>query len=735
MGGEGPGTGGDKDKMKKARPLGRKIARTMIAIVTGMIVAVSAVFLLTTSQVSETVDASGRELHDSLRDHSSAYLAEQTRTRLMEFVSEEANIADVVFADIESGVNTVAAVAQQIYNHPEQYSPRPAALPDPENDGKLAVQVLYSASTDPDAPAIVEELGLIGNVQDALLAVNASHKEIASIYVATESGFMVQADYISGKKFDRDGQLMPLEARQRPWYVAAKLNKKPSFTRVYRDAHTPRLTIGYSVPIYRQNRLVAVAAAGMYLDDTDRVVQSIDLGRSGDACIINENGQVLFSTYSEGTLAAAVNAADLRYASEAGLGDIVKQATKGKSGFEQMTVDGIPTYVAFAPMKTVGWSMMFFLSKEAVDAPSREMLDKVDMTTGQAYQKISRQTKQALYMLLGLLAAALVIALIVSVVLSRQIVKPIHLLTEKVSAMKGDSLDFDWTLDTGDETQTLARSFQSLTQRMKDYIRDIAAITAKNERISTELTLAASIQTNMLPNVFPPYPDRQDMDIYAYMGAAREVGGDFYDFFLIDENHLCAVIADVSGKGIPAALFMMATKTILSNYAMLGQHPSQVLENANASICATNKDDMFVTVWLGILDLRTGLLTAANAGHEYPIIVKNGGATLYTDTHGFVLGGLEGMRYQEYEIQLDPGDKLFVYTDGVPEAMDCNKHLFGLDRMLQAIGRCPEKSPKHILTAVKKAVDDYVGDAEQFDDLTMLCLEYRGPKNAAIRNG
>ncbi|MBQ9458661.1 MAG: serine/threonine-protein phosphatase [Oscillospiraceae bacterium] len=243
----------------------------------------------------------------------------------------------------------------------------------------------------------------------------------------------------------------------------------------------------------------------------------------------------------------------------------------------------------------------------------------------------------------------------------------------------------------------------------------------------TELNLATNIQAGMLPRTFPPFPDRTEFDVYASMDPAREVGGDFYDIFLVDDDHLCLVIADVSGKGVPAALFMMASKIILADKAMAGMSPAQILAETNDRICTKNKAEMFVTVWLGILEISTGKLTAANAGHEYPAIRRaDGGFELLKDKHGFVIGGMEGARYREYELMLEPGAKLFVYTDGVPEATDASNGMFGTDRMLEALNEEPDAAPERILKNVRRAVDDFVKDAEQFDDMTMLCIEYRG---------
>ena len=250
-------------------------------------------------------------------------------------------------------------------------------------------------------------------------------------------------------------------------------------------------------------------------------------------------------------------------------------------------------------------------------------------------------------------------------------------------------------------------------------------------RISTELNLATRIQADMVPNIYPAFPDRREFDVYATMDPAKEVGGDFYDFFLIDDDHLCLVMADVSGKGVPAALFMMASKIILANNAMIGKSPAQILTDTNAAICSHNREEMFVTVWLGILEISSGKLIAANAGHEYPAVKHaDGSFELYRDKHGFVVGGMAGMKYKEYEMTLEPGSKLFLYTDGVPEATDAESNMFGADRMLEALNEKKDGTTVEILKHVRASVDGFVKDAEQFDDLTMLCMEYRGPEKA-----
>ena len=317
-----------------------------------------------------------------------------------------------------------------------------------------------------------------------------------------------------------------------------------------------------------------------------------------------------------------------------------------------------------------------------------------------------------------------------------RILEPIRIISETAEAYAKDKSD--GTIDdfyfghmqllSGDEFQELSSILAGMEQDIADSDQRLMKVTAEQERMNTELSVANSIQENMLPNLFPPFPGRSEFDIFATMEPAKEVGGDFFDFFLLDDTHLGLVMADVSGKGIPAALFMMSSMIIIDNYASLGYSPSRVLELSNRTICGMELVDMFVTVWFGILDLNTGLVTASNAGHEYPAICQSDGSfALMKAKHDFVVGGLEGMSYSEYSFTLKKGASLFLYTGGVPEAASKNNELYGTERMLNALNAAKDLTPHELLRSVRADISEFVGTAPQFDDLTMMCIRYNGP--------
>ncbi len=282
-------------------------------------------------------------------------------------------------------------------------------------------------------------------------------------------------------------------------------------------------------------------------------------------------------------------------------------------------------------------------------------------------------------------------------------------------------------IDTQDEIEELWETMVDMEDDVAEALKQIRDVTAKQERINAELDLAKGIQAAVLPTNFEQVSGDSRFDLHASMRPAKEVGGDFYDFFAIDEDHLGLVIADVSGKGVPAALFMMVSKSLIKNRALQGGTPSEILQVVNDSLSADSINDMFVTVWLGILTISTGEVTAASAGHEYPFMTDESGRfVMYKDPHGIAVGAMEGAKYRDYSFTLSKGGRIFVYTDGVAEAQDENEEFFGTARILDSLNSCRGSSAEQLIENMKKAVDDYAGNAEQFDDITMLTITYNG---------
>ena len=333
---------------------------------------------------------------------------------------------------------------------------------------------------------------------------------------------------------------------------------------------------------------------------------------------------------------------------------------------------------------------------------------------------LSRDTSVLVTAVMDVLIFLTLFAMIV-ILIRKMVVKNIDSVNDSLTKITGGDLDVVVNVRDNVEFASLSDDINSTVSTLKRYIAEAAA------RIDRELEIARAIQLSALPRDFQAFSNRKAIDIYASMDPAREVGGDFYDFFFTDDDHLALVIADVSGKGIPAAMFMMTAKTLIKNRAMLGGSPAEILGDVNDELCKGNDAELFVTVWLAILDLSTGRGIAANAGHEHPALRRADGLyQLSFYRHSPAVATMEGMRFREHAFEMSPGDSLFVYTDGVAEATDAGSEMFGTGRMLAALNRYPDADPETLLQNVRREVDAFVGDAPQFDDLTMMCLRYRG---------
>lgn len=356
--------------------------------------------------------------------------------------------------------------------------------------------------------------------------------------------------------------------------------------------------------------------------------------------------------------------------------------------------------------------------------PIAEIQYILDMT------EVREHLNSFLFTMLAISLAIILIAILAYMLFVRKVVtKPIGRLAAFTKEIT-DSGEFEnqhIEIRTGDEIEDLGNSFNFMLKELENYIENLSRVTAEKERIGAELDIAAHIQASMLPCIFPAFPEREEFEVFASMTPAKEVGGDFYDFFMVDETHLAIVVADVSGKGVPAALFMVIGKTLIKDHTLPGRDLGEVFSRVNEMLCEANSEGLFITAFEGVLDLVTGEFTFVNAGHEQPFICRKGenGYEAYKIRAGFVLAGMEEMRYKAGSITLSEGDKIFQYTDGVTEATDAGNQLYGMDRLGNVLSRHADLSPTDLLPVVKEDIDAFVGEAPQFDDITMLCLEFK----------
>ncbi len=313
--------------------------------------------------------------------------------------------------------------------------------------------------------------------------------------------------------------------------------------------------------------------------------------------------------------------------------------------------------------------------------------------------------------------------IMIFVLVKKLVVDNILKINGSLAAITEGKLDTVVDVRSHEEFAALSDDINATVDTLKRYISDAEA------RIDAELVFAKAIQHSAIPTVFPPYPNRKEFEICACMHTAKEVGGDFYDFYFVEEDTLAFLIADVSGKGIPAAMFMMQAKTLLKSYAESGMDVAEVLTQANEKLCEGNDADMFVTVWMGYLNTKTGEVTYANAGHNPPLVCHADGSVTYLKSQpGLVLAAMEGICYWANSIQLEPGDLLYLYTDGVTEAMNADNGLYGENRLLEVLEHNINADVHAICENIKTDVDAFAGDAPQFDDITMLTLRYTPPK-------
>ena len=708
----------------------QKVFNLVLVTILLLIAAYTAVIVYQSSSLKKLTAETNLRQKEAIAEISETTMDAIVADSLTSKAEMAAMLADDLFVRLSSTVQILADSAEMLLQTPELYSARPFALPDASMEGKISLQLVGETNRMPEDPAVLEKLSLLANLSDVMTALyrNAG---TSSVYIAVPEGYMLCVDDKADARIDEQGNVLTIPIRERPWYLGAAQSDSIFFTDVLKDTFTGEIGITCTIPIRQNGRLIAVAAADLFLDQMEEAVSN-----SGDGvhytCIINNQGHVVFSPQNQGTLSArtAEEAVDLRSSEQGDLAAFVRDALNGATGVRELDLDGDRVYLAGAPVETLGWAVVSVVDKAATERPTIMMQEQFDSTLNEAatiYNKNLDRSKQTIIVLILLI---LIMGLTAGDRLSRRIVRPLEHMTNRVRSLGGKNLQFQMEEEyrTGDEIEVLAESFSALSAKTLQYVDQVKRVTAEKERIGAELTMANAIQRSQLPRLFPPFPNRHEFNLFATMKPAKEVGGDFYDFFMVDNDHVALVMADVSGKGVPAALFMMVTRMLIKSRLQSGESVAEALTNVNRQLCENNELGYFVTVWLAVLEISTGKGVAVNAGHEHPVLRRSDGKyELVLYRHSLAVAAMDGVRFRQHEFQLCPGDSFFVYTDGVTEATNGEHELFGTDRMLEALNKEPDAEPDQLLKNVMDDIHRFMDGEDQFDDITMMCLKYNGP--------
>lgn len=733
------------NNMKRKKSIQNKIIALLLSSVLTALFISSTLALLNINSMKKSFDNQSEEFEQSTTIYVEDEMIDKTCKQLLILSDSNAAAIDKRFENINHDVDGIVNLAEHIYANPALYKARKVDLPQ-RNNYNLSTQLLWSKSisdntTDsPTVPSYTQEISKLANIQDLLYEINYSNDMISSVYIATESGWMIQADYISNKKYSGEKELPDnYEASERPWFINAKNSERGEIvhTEVFQDIHSKSDCIVCSKAVYKGNVFVGVVGVGSYLDeiyqevDKTKTVLEKNYSNTGYAFLVDENGKIVVSGATSGeTAVIGETNTDLKRSSNSDLRTLAESMQKKESKCTKIKINDKEVFIAYAPLDTLGWSFATVVDAEEILTPANESKEMIN-TLNSNFNKSVGDSQQVIIIEFIIVTMVLFIVFgFLSIKLGKRISEPVQKLTAEVVGTNGKNLDGLIEFDTNDELEDLANAFNNMRLQIKEYIENIKIITKEKERIHTELLVATNIQNDMLPDSSSMLNSSEEFSIYAIAYPAKEVGGDFYDFFFIDQDHLAFIVADVSGKSVPAGLFMVMAKTLIENQLMLGKNPAETFEDVNSALCRNNRNGMFLTAWLGFLELSTGKLDYVNAGHNCPLLYEAESNTYswLTGVSGFVLAGMEDMTYEQKHMVLKKGDKIFVYSDGVPEANDIKGDMYGNAALELFFSRNSSLNPDSFCGQLKTSLEQFQGEAEQFDDITMLFLEYNGGK-------
>ena len=694
----------------------------LLTLIFSTAICLSSIYFIRTSAIE-----SSKELGESASAESAEALMRQLEQKITDQARDKTILASRKLDAYSDAMEIAASYAHTLLTEPDSYPDKPVDKPHEVNAGTWFMQRGILNESIP-YEQIEAENKLLGNMEEIFAPLVASNENIATIYMGTEGGLMIAYDPNSFDLDSPDDELY-YQFNETSWYQLGKAATKGyAFTDTYQDSYGRGLTITCVAPFTDANgNFYGCVAMDILMSELNSTMVNDGVVEPSFAILIDHNGNYIagknVDQYAE-TMGSIFDNDSNIYLRVAG-----KEILEKKEGMTSFGDGENAKYIAFATIPSTDWTLCILSPVSTVLQPAVTIRESINENTDNVVQTVQQGILTVIQSCLVLSALILIIVTLFVGRASKHISGPLKKLEADVRRISDGHFDQRTDVHTDDEIGSLASSFNVMTDSLQKYIADLKEVTAKEQRIAGELSAATTLQASMLPRNFADFAGHKEFDLFATMNPAKEVGGDFYDFFLIDNDHLGLVMADVSGKGIPAALFMVVSKTLIKNRAQMGGSPAEILKYVNEQLCETNEAQLFVTVWLAILEISTGKCMVANAGHEHPVVRRAGGQyELVTYRHSPAVATMEGMKFKEHEYQLYPGDSLFVYTDGVTEATDADNKLFGTDRMLEALNEEPDAKPDKLLRIVRKHINDFVGDAPQFDDITMMGLRYTGPE-------
>jgi sigma-B regulation protein RsbU (phosphoserine phosphatase) len=667
----------------------------------------------------------------AVKDSKSA-LSEQFEKELLALARDQAYITNILLQRIASEVETSARIYGEICKNSKEFDKVQWDSVSKVRPADINAFSCYSAAPGVSPVKLEENLRALSRMHNLFKFIYAGSQYIKLIYIGTESGVFFEYPW--------KGHPQNFDPRGRPWYQKAINTDSIVWVGPYVSATDNKLVLSCSRAVYGADGK-AIGAVGV--DVTVEVISndfiSTQLERNGFAFLLDSKGNVLAREGLDDKKLRwddkSFKAENLLKSSSAEFRDLGEKMTKGALGLHKITPEnGQAQFVAYAPVPAANWSIGIAMPLKDVIAPAVATEKEISNETIRNNLYIAHYIKDRQIIYLAICFGLIFIVIIVGFVISGRITGPIQKLGEGARIIGNGNLDKKLEIRTGDEIEDLAKIFNKMTDDLKLYIKDLKDTVEAKERFERELKVARDIQYSMLPGVFPAFPDRKEFDIFAMMTPAKDVGGDFYDFFFIDENRLFLCIGDVSGKGMPAALFMAMTKTLLKGAALNGQSPRDILFNVNNALEKDNNSCMFATVFCAILNVSTGELLYSNAGHNRPLLSDGKAFEFMQMPSGCPVGPfpMTENKFQDMKTSLEPGAFIFLYTDGVTEAMNSKYELFSDAKLRDTLNGLFGETSSGLVEKVRTAVDEHAAGEPQSDDITMLALEMKINKEDVI---